>query len=246
MLIMAYLPDDQDDLALDLNRAWVVDVDGLHGWVGGLQPDPSVLEIKVLQGGLIPVVEPNGHHFAITGAVHFLHDYDVTVIHHCVNHGIAMHAQGVELVFRFGSGQKAAGDINPGIGIVITKIRSGNGHWFTGDDVTYQGDGNQLVCQVGEGFARVLDHVAALGLKQVDPPGDAAFTLQEAHFFQLVKIVVDHRRGADLGLRANFPDGWGIPRLILIGFDEAKDFLMPWAETASFPCHFARLSTCHY
>ena len=47
--------DDQYDLSLDFDLSGIVDDDGLHEWVGGLQAYFTVFVIEILEGGLIAI-----------------------------------------------------------------------------------------------------------------------------------------------------------------------------------------------
>ncbi len=103
-----------------------------------------------------------------------------------------MNAQGIKLVSVFLHRQKAAGDLHPGIRVIEAKIRCRNGHGFAGDDVAYQGDGDQ-VHQLFSHLPGASQGAVAVGFKEVDSAADVAAALDVAHFFQLIEIVIHHR-----------------------------------------------------
>jgi len=65
--------------------------------VGRLQANTSVLQVEILEGGFIAVVQPNGNHFTVASLVGAPHDNDIPIIDHGIDHGIALYLEGIKI-----------------------------------------------------------------------------------------------------------------------------------------------------
>src|SRR5918994_3943636 len=87
-------PDNSDDHALDQDIA-LLEPHRLHGSISGLEADPSAcLTVKLFHRGLAAVHQGDDH-FTILGCLLSMHDDDITIHDVLVDHGRALHLQGV-------------------------------------------------------------------------------------------------------------------------------------------------------
>ena len=78
--------------ALDLKRIVVVHEDRLHGLVGGMEFDDSILALIGLDGR---VPTHQGYHcMSVPCRGLFLHDHHIAWQNSFISHGLAFHAQG--------------------------------------------------------------------------------------------------------------------------------------------------------
>jgi hypothetical protein len=85
-----------DDADYDAAYFQIWNVEGLHGGVGGLQAVSTRLSIEAFQGSLL--AGKDGHHgLAISGILAALNEDQVAVSDGIVDHGVALHTQGIDL-----------------------------------------------------------------------------------------------------------------------------------------------------
>ena len=91
------LTDNRDHFALDAHFGGGQEHFRIAG-VGRLQSDLVAFEKEVFEGGLVLGVDPGGDHFTVFGTLLVAKDDDVAVEDAGVDHGVALDAEGVELI----------------------------------------------------------------------------------------------------------------------------------------------------
>src|SRR3972149_7557548 len=89
--------DGADHPALHLDVVGVR-ADGLHRLVGRLETDLGALAVELFQCGLLLPLEPGRHHVPVAGAGGGFHDDDGAVVDRGVDHGVALHTEGVDVL----------------------------------------------------------------------------------------------------------------------------------------------------
>ena len=99
-LLVFHLADYHDYFALDFYGAGVFDEDRAHRRVGGLQPNATIFVVEIFQGGFRFIIQPDCYHITIFNLVlRWLHDDDIAIIDHRVDHGISANLQRKELLY---------------------------------------------------------------------------------------------------------------------------------------------------
>src|SRR5690606_25163427 len=165
----------RDDAPLDLHGLGVVDVDGAHRRVGGLEAHTLALAVEPLERRLLTVVQPHGDEVAILNVMMRAHDYDVAVVDHGVDHRIALELQREKVVEGV---YHVPGELDELILADDRKVVTGNRHRLAGDDPPYQRHAEQVLRD-------------AVPRHQPQPARYFAVTDEQAGAFQFVQVVVD-------------------------------------------------------
>src|SRR6185503_6670355 len=195
------LPDDADDHALH-DHITLVYAQGLHGRIGGLQPDPAPwLTIKALHGSAVAMHQGNDG-LAAVGLITLLHDDEVAVLDVLVDHRLAAHLEDVtaaaprdELVWH-GNG-------------VVTGDRF---DWLAGRHETEQGQFG------GPGLSLGRDDLDGPAL--VMRPADVAFTLQ------ISEVLMHRGERVEAELPGDLLEARGVPLGIEVTRDKVEDLAL--------------------
>jgi len=116
------LTDNHDDLSPDLNHAGIVDHDWFHSGICWLEADATVLQVEVLEGRLVAIVQPDRDHVAVARFFGWFHNDDVTVVDHGVDHRISLDFQGKQTFASFSRRQLGPGDVDHALRIVVCEV----------------------------------------------------------------------------------------------------------------------------
>lgn len=100
-LLAIHLADDHHHLALDFNRAGILDVDGLHRGISWLEAYVPVLQVKVLESRFVPIAQPDSHQFAIMGFARRFHYDNVPIVDHRIDHRVSLDFEGEQVIALF-------------------------------------------------------------------------------------------------------------------------------------------------
>jgi hypothetical protein len=205
-LLSFNLPDHHHHFTLDLNDSGIIDVDGLHGGIGRLETNLPIFQVEILEGGFIPISQPNGHQLTIARFSGRFHDYDVPIVDHGVDHRIALDFEGKQIRSLFTGRQHAASDADDALCIVIGEVRRWNRYGYAGENPSHHRNTKEFVDDLADCLGGSLDlrgdslsSQCATGLRDLfhepDAPGYTAIPLDIAHLFQLIQIIVYNRGG---------------------------------------------------
>jgi hypothetical protein len=210
------LHDTPHDLRLP--EVPLVNVDGGHGAVCGLQPDAVALGVKTLAGGL--VLDQDDDDLAGPSARRLLDEDEVAVEDAVFDHGIAADAQRKDLP---PAAEQDLVDANPVFGVFDGENRRPRG------DPSEDRDVDEVV--VGGTFER--DDVRLgfdVAADRANGPALEVVTGQETLALEGFEMVVDAVRGADAHVLADLADRRRIAATLDGRADVVENLLLPTRE----------------
>ena len=168
--------------------------------------------VEILECGLVPSRQPDGHHLAITGLLGPLHDDNIAVIYHGVDHRFTVDFEGKQIHALLTHRQQAASHIHP-VDLIADVGFTGCRHLDRQTSRDRTEDGN-------------FKDVIVCGTAQAQCAGKLGIPFDVAPFFELLEIISDNRGGRNIGCLADLTNRRRIT--FALPFSEIfEDFLMP-------------------